>query len=104
MDLLLICLGMKALTESGRKFIAKVNSAWWKDLADVAKSELGPDDGDYVILYSDELEQHFMMYNSRTKKGKIKKKCVLTNAFVNLPPKKNALRMFVSISCLCLIL
>jgi hypothetical protein len=41
-----------------------------------------------VVLYSEELEEHFMMYNSEGKKKKIKQKCVLTNAFVNVKVDK----------------
>ena len=73
------------------KFIAKVNPIWWPDLVEEAKKHIGDKDGDFVVLHSEELGEHFMMYNSMTKKGKIKKKCVLTNAFIN----KNANRGYI---------
>jgi len=79
----------KKLVENDRKFIAKANPSWWKALVNKAKLDLGDTADDYVVLWSTELEMHFMVYNSISRKGKIKNKCVLTNAFVNLdPPSK----------------
>jgi len=46
-----------------------------------------------VVLWSDEVQEHFMMYNSMSKKGKIKRKCVLTNAFSNLPAPKKSVQL-----------
>jgi hypothetical protein len=82
----------KKLTERGREFIAKCNPGWWKELVEKAATELGKKDGDFVVMWSDETQEHFMMYNSMSKKGKIKRKCVLTNAFTNVN-KKNSTRM-----------
>jgi hypothetical protein len=85
---------MKALCRNDRRFLAKVNPSWWKILVDKAKEEIGDLDGEFVLLWSDELEQHFMMYNSESKKGKLKRKCVLTNAFINTKNKSLKKRMF----------
>ena len=35
---------------------------------------------DFVVFHSDEVDMHFMMYNSQTGR-KLKQKCVLTNSF-----------------------
>lgn len=84
---------MKKLVKDDYKFIAKVNPRWWPDLFANAESKIGSKEGDFVVLWSIELEQHFMVYNSAGKKNKLKRKCVLTNAFENVheknPGKKN---------------
>jgi hypothetical protein len=36
-----------------------------------------------LLILLDELREHFMMYKSESKKGNLKNKCVLTNAFLN---------------------
>jgi len=81
--------GRKSLTRKGRKFISKVNPQWWRDLVEEAKKNIGDKPDDFVVLYSSKCKEHFMMYNSTGKKGKLKQKCVLTNAFVNTPAPKN---------------
>jgi hypothetical protein len=88
-------LGKKELVARGRKFIAKVNPKWWKELVDKASLDLSDDRHEYVVLWSEELQEHFMMYNSVSKTGVVKKKCVLTNAFVNLDTdrRKKDIRM-----------
>ena len=48
-----------------------------------ALQNLGDTVGEFVVLWSEDLEEHFMVYNSTGKKGKLKRKCVLSNAFVN---------------------
>jgi hypothetical protein len=75
-------LGKKALCEKDRKFISKVNSKWWPELVEKATEYIGKKDGDFVVLWSEDLREHFMMYNSMNKRGKIKRKCVLTNSFL----------------------
>lgn len=82
-------LGKKALVEIEQKFIAKVNSQWWPELFKKADALLGNKIHDYVVLYSEELNEHFMLYNSDMRKGKSKKKCVLTNAFMNVKAPKD---------------
>jgi hypothetical protein len=84
----LILQGKKKLVADDRKFIAKVNPAWFPELAAEAKKHLGKREDDFVVLYSEELEEHFMMCNSMTSKGAMKTKCVITNAFVNTKASK----------------
>jgi hypothetical protein len=85
------------LEEEGRKFIAKVNSRWFPELTKIATESIGENDSDFVVLWSDVTEEHFMMYNSRGKKGKMKRKCVFTNAFVNVPAPKSYIGIIVHI-------
>ncbi|MGZ7210497.1 MAG: hypothetical protein ACXVHV_11495 [Methanobacterium sp.] len=68
----------------GRKFIAKVNAAWWNTVAKKAEENI-PDqkDGTFALLWSKQLKMHFMMYNTHSQKGHFKRKAVLTNAFIN---------------------
>jgi hypothetical protein len=75
---------------NGVLFIAKVNPHWWSDLKNMATEVIGKKDGEYTVLYSTKLEEFFMMYNSRSEgQKKIKKKCVLTNAFICIGEKKD---------------
>jgi hypothetical protein len=76
------------LCADDRKFIAKVNPAWFPELAAEAKKHLGQKDKDFVVLYSDDLGEHFMMCNSVSRKNNMKTKCVITNAFVNVNASK----------------
>lgn len=77
------------LEEDDRKFLAKVNPKWFPELAAKAKALLGKKDSEFVVLYSEELGEHFMGCNFITAKNKIKQKYVLTNAFVNAKAPKN---------------
>lgn len=85
--LTLIILGKKKLVEGKFKFIAKVNPMWWNDLYQIALRYLSDKAGEFVVLWSEELNEHFMVYNSIGKQSKLKRKCVLTNAFITIVEK-----------------
>lgn len=61
------------MVNEGRKFLAKVNPKWFPELTKIASESIGDKDGDFVVLWSDEKEEHFMMYNSAGKKEKSKR-------------------------------
>jgi len=73
----------RELLNKKRRFIAKANPTWWSQIVEAAEPHLGKEKGDYALLWSKKLECHFMIYNSMNPNGKMKRKCVLTNAFVN---------------------
>jgi len=87
---------LELLKRRKQRFVGKCNPEWWKDLVAQAKQEISDEDGDFVLLYSEEHELHFMMMNCGFKKKKkktkhkkrkvIKRKYVLTNAFINVDP------------------
>jgi hypothetical protein len=81
--------GKKALDEEHRYFLAKANPGWWPELVKEASQHLNSKKkNDFVVLHSETFGEHFMMYNSVSGK-KMKKKCVLTNAFLNTDAPAN---------------
>lgn len=85
---------MRAFVKENYKFIAKVNPKWWPELVKEAEKHIGKKENDFVVLHSSKLGQHFMMYNSIGKKNSMKKKCVLTNVFVNVKAPRGYLGKF----------
>ena len=79
--------GMRQLIEDRRLYMFKVSSKRFKGLFDEAKRLMEKkklrDIGDFIVLYSEETQQHFMMYISEKldQKKEYKRKGVLTNAF-----------------------
>lgn len=61
-----------------------------------ANETLGNKEDDFVVLFSTELGEHLMVYNSKGKKNKIKRKAVLTNSFIQIEAKKHYVGMTVS--------
>jgi hypothetical protein len=47
--------------ENERKFIAKVNPAWWAPLVQKAEEKIGNRDGDFVLLWSHKGSDKFGM-------------------------------------------
>lgn len=63
------------MVADNRIFMSKVNPQWFPDLVKEARHHIGNKCDDFVVLYSEPLEEHFMMYNSMSKKGQLKVKC-----------------------------
>ena len=62
---------------------------WFPELMERAKETLGKKEDDFVVLFSEELGEHLMVYNSKGKKNQLKIKAVLTNSFIQVNAKKN---------------
>lgn len=77
-------IGKKSLVADKRLFIGKVNPKWWSELVELAKEHLEYKKFAVVVLYSAELEEHFMAYyHPKKSTGELKLKCIYTNAFDN---------------------
>jgi hypothetical protein len=87
-------LGMRELATKGSLYLFKVSKKRFKELfdkADVIMKQKGLTKiNDFVVLYSEETEQYFMVYVSEKVANKEhKKKGVLTNAFTHVKASPN---------------
>jgi hypothetical protein len=75
--------GRKYMIENNKLYLMKVSKKRFPDLFTEAKKHIDEKNrDDFVVLFSEETNEHFMFYISYQGK-KVKQKGVLTNAFVN---------------------